>query len=145
MSERPKPTRLSTAPALPGRRLRPTRIPSQNDSTIPPIARRASLSKAPAPKTSQRTSKTSQKLVVLPSEVQTKPIVEEDDDNLGYETDAGIRVVKSESERMNKEQRKRAGCSRLTAYCMSDHLKMKLLATFLKSKHRFSSLAAAMS
>ncbi|KAJ4473120.1 DUF155-domain-containing protein [Lentinula aciculospora] len=108
----------------------------------PSVARRGSISglstvTAGALK-SQRTSKTSQKLVVLPSAPQTKPIPGDDDDDvLGYETDAGIRMRdhKSEAERMSKEQRKRAGIKRITAYCIAESLKMKLLASFLKREH----------
>ncbi|KAF9073122.1 hypothetical protein BDP27DRAFT_1216439, partial [Rhodocollybia butyracea] len=88
---------------------------------------------------SQRTSKTSQKLVVLPSAPQTKPLAGEDDDDdvLGYETDAGVRMRdhKSQAERMSKDQRKRAGIKRITAYCIAESFKMKLLASFLKREH----------
>ena len=83
----------------------------------------------------QRTSKTSQKLVVLPSAPQTKPIPEEDGPH-GYETDAGIiKERKSEGERMNKEERKKAGFKRLTAYCVAQSFNMKLLASFLRREH----------
>ncbi|KAJ3985368.1 hypothetical protein F5890DRAFT_1409542 [Lentinula detonsa] len=53
---------------------------------------------------SQRNSKTSQKLVVLPSAPQTKPILGEDKDIFGYETDAGIRMrdYKSQADRMSR-------------------------------------------
>lgn len=82
----------------------------------------------------QRTSKTSQKLVVLPSAPQTKPLPEEDDH--GYETDAGIiKERKSEGERMGKEQRKKAGFNRLTAYCVAESFNMRLLASFLRREH----------
>ena len=82
-----------------------------------------------------RTSKTSQKLVVLPSDPQTKPIPEEDGPH-GYETDAGIiKERKNEGERMSKEQRKRAGFRRLTAYCVAQGFNMKLLASFLRREH----------
>ncbi|KAJ3738330.1 hypothetical protein DFH05DRAFT_1570313 [Lentinula detonsa] len=47
---------------------------------------------------SQRTSETSQKLVVLPSAPQTKPIPGEDEDVFGYETDAGIRMCDYKSQ-----------------------------------------------
>lgn len=94
--------------------------------------RQASVS---APK-AQRTSKTSQKLVVLPSDPQTKPFA--DADTLGYETDAGVHVreAKSEAERMSKDQRKRAGFKRLTAYCIAEAFKIKALAGFLKREHK---------
>ena len=82
-----------------------------------------------------RTSKTSQKLVVLPSDPQTKPPPEEDGPH-GYETDAGIfKERKNEGERMSKEQRKRAGFRRLTAYCVAQGFNMKLLASFLRREH----------
>lgn len=82
----------------------------------------------------QRTSKTSQKLVVLPLAPQTKPLPEEGDH--GYETDAGIiKERKSEGERMGKEQRQKAGFNRLTAYCVAESFNMKLLASFLRREH----------
>lgn len=85
----------------------------------------------------QRTSKTTQKLVLLPSAPQTKPLPVDEDEELqhGYETDRGVRDVKSEGERMSKEQRQKAGFSRITAYCVSEGFKMKLLASFLKREH----------
>ena len=82
-----------------------------------------------------RTSKTSQKLVLLPSAPQTKPFPEEDEPH-GYETDAGvIKERKNEGERMSKDQRKRAGFNRLTAYCVAESFNMKLLASFLRREH----------
>ncbi|PBK79902.1 DUF155-domain-containing protein [Armillaria gallica] len=102
-------------------------------------ARRASVSSAAKV---QRTSKTSQKLVVLPSAPQTKPFLADDDEDLtlGYETDAGVKVreYKSEAERMSKEQRHRAGYKRLTAYCVAEVFNMKLLASYLKREHNVS-------
>ncbi|KAG0696598.1 hypothetical protein DFH29DRAFT_950404 [Suillus ampliporus] len=85
----------------------------------------------------QRTSKTTQKLVLLPSAPQTKPLrIGVSDDTLGYETDAGVvREYKSAGERMSKEQRKRAGYKRITAYCIAEELRMKLLTSFLKREH----------
>jgi uncharacterized Rmd1/YagE family protein len=51
--------------------------------------------------------------------------------NHGYETDAGIiKERKNEGERMSKEQRKKAGFNRLTAYCVAESFNMKLLASF---------------
>jgi hypothetical protein len=93
-----------------------------------------------------RTSKTTEKLVLLPSAPQTKPLVPplgiaypgapEDDVLLGYETDAGpVREYKSAAERMSKEQREKAGYKRITAYCVAEGIKMKLLAGFLKREH----------
>lgn len=56
----------------------------------------------------QRTSKTSQKLVVLPSAPQTEPLLLNSLQDLthGHETDAGIKEYKSEAEKMTKQQRK---------------------------------------
>lgn len=89
-----------------------------------------------APK-AQRSSKTAHKLVLLPSAPQTKPLPPEDDEEVlhGYETDYGVRDQKSAGERMSKEQREKAGFKRITAYCVADGFKMKLLASFLKREH----------
>lgn len=146
---RPEPTiRLPSASQLPASRqtrqlksrISSLKVPRNPDGQATGPSRRASISGLTTAGTSksQRTSKTSQKLVVLPSAPQTKPIPgEEDDDVLGYETDAGVRMRdhKSEAERMSKDQRKRAGIKRITAYCIADSFKMKLLASFLKREH----------
>lgn len=71
--------------------------------------------------------------MVLPSAPQTKPF--EDDIIHGYETDAGVREYKSEAERMSKVDRKKAGFKRLTAYCVAEAFRTKLLASFLKREH----------
>ncbi|KAJ7918764.1 hypothetical protein B0H13DRAFT_1991612 [Mycena leptocephala] len=86
------------------------------------------------------TPQTSQKLVVLPSAPQTKPLLADEDEDLafGYETDTGVREYKSQAERMTKEQRKRAGFRRITVYCICESLKMKLLSSFLKREHNVS-------
>jgi uncharacterized Rmd1/YagE family protein len=99
--------------------------------------RRASVSGLTAAPKTQRTSKTIQKLVVLPSAPQTRPLIpsDEEDLTLGLETDGGVREYKSEAERMTKEQRKQAGFKRITAYCVAESFKMKLLASFLKREH----------
>ncbi|KAF7308667.1 DUF155 domain-containing protein [Mycena chlorophos] len=103
----------------------------------PAIQRRGSVSGLAGGPKAQRTSKTSQKLVVLPSAPQTKPLQDEDGEDLafGYETDTGIREYKSAAERMTKDQRKRAGYKRITAYCVSEALNAKLLTAFLKREH----------
>lgn len=36
---------------------------------------------------------------------------------------------------MGKEQRKKAGFNRLTAYCVAESFNMKLLASFLRREH----------
>ncbi|KXN92159.1 Sporulation protein RMD8 [Leucoagaricus sp. SymC.cos] len=127
-----------------GRRRPPTRLASLGTSNQrlsgPPSGlhnRRASVSGLTAAPKAQRTSKTTQKLVVLPSAPQTRPLVpsDEEDLTLGYVTDGGIREYKSEAERMTKEQRKQAGFRRLTAYCVAESFNMKLLASFLKREH----------
>ncbi|KAG1736074.1 uncharacterized protein EDB91DRAFT_1142616 [Suillus paluster] len=103
-----------------------------------PAPRRTSVSGLAATgQKAQRTSKTTQKLVLLPSAPQTKPLrIGVSDDILGYETDAGVvREYKSAGERMSKEQRKRAGYKRITAYCIAEELRMKLLASLLKREH----------
>lgn len=84
----------------------------------------------------QRTSKTSQKLVVLPSEPQKKPLVAENEAE--YEDPLDIEHRRSPGERMNKEQRKRAGYKRLAAYCIADGIKTKSTAAFLKREHSVS-------
>jgi len=108
-------------------------------SRSPALAgRRASVSGlASTSQKAQRTSKTIQKLVLLPSAPQTRPFpTSVSDDILGYETNAGVvREYKSAGERMSKEQRKRAGYKRITAYCIAEELRMKLLAGFLKREH----------
>ncbi|KAH8987844.1 DUF155-domain-containing protein [Lactarius akahatsu] len=100
-------------------------VSSQTGSTKPPAA--------------QRTSKTHQRLVELPSDPQTRPLPTEggeDDAIHGYETDAGVvRENKSAAERMTKAERRRAGCRRITAYWLADGFRMKLLANFLKREH----------
>ncbi|KAF7294484.1 DUF155 domain-containing protein [Mycena kentingensis (nom. inval.)] len=130
---RPEYARLpSNSQSASTRRNRPPRVSGAPQAAPPPNVRRASVSGL-APKV-QRTSKTSQKLVVLPSAPQTKPL-QEDDEALGYETDAGVREYKSAGERMTKEQRKRAGFKRITAYCVCETFNAKLLASFLKREH----------
>ncbi|KAH7910268.1 hypothetical protein BJ138DRAFT_1153293 [Hygrophoropsis aurantiaca] len=130
-------TTSSTKPLLPTARHR-SRVghPHISSNTNPAlVTRRASVSGLTTPK-AQRTSKTTQKLVVLPSAPQTKPLIaDNEDDFLGYERDAGVREYKSDAERMSKEQRKRAGFKRITAYCIAEAFKSKLLASFLKREH----------
>ncbi|KAF8068759.1 hypothetical protein FPV67DRAFT_1624813 [Lyophyllum atratum] len=138
MSSKPAagPIRLPSSAKLPGRRRPPTRLATGNAGDDKArAARRASLNSG-GPK-AQRTSKTSQKLVVLPSAPQTKPLLADVDEDLtlGYETGTGVREYKSQAERMSKEQRKDAGFKRITAYCVAESFKTKLLATFLKREH----------
>jgi uncharacterized Rmd1/YagE family protein len=103
-------------------------------------SRRVSVTGLTSENKVKRTSKTTQKLVVLPSAPQTKTLVtdEENDLTLGHETDGGIREYKSTPERMTKDQRKLAGYKRITAYCIAESFKMTLLSTFLKREHNVS-------
>ncbi|KAG8933374.1 hypothetical protein FRC03_000514 [Tulasnella sp. 419] len=109
-----------------------TPSPSILPSSLP-----TKIANAPSQKT-QRTSKTSQKLVVLPSEPQTRPLPDE------LRTDGQVSAPgavththehRSEGEKMGKEERQRAGFKRLTAYCVAGGFRMKLLAAFLKREH----------
>lgn len=77
----------------------------------------------------QRTSKVSQKLVVLPSEPQTRPLT---DDH------APADHHRSEGERMSKEEREKNGYRRLTAYSVAEGYRSKALAAFLKREHGVS-------
>ncbi|KAJ3571952.1 hypothetical protein NP233_g3422 [Leucocoprinus birnbaumii] len=125
------------------RRRPPTRLPSLGTSgqRLPGGSgvsnRRASVSGLTAAPKTQRTSKTVHKLVELPSAPQTRPLIpsDEEDLTLGVVTDGGIQEYKSEAERMTKEQREQAGFKRLTAYCVAESFRMKLLASFLKREH----------
>ncbi|TFK21139.1 DUF155-domain-containing protein [Coprinopsis marcescibilis] len=92
---------------------------------------------APLPKP-QRTTKTSQKLVVLPSAPQTKPLAQQLvllDEEQETSDDASHPQYKSAAERMTKDERKKAGYKRITAYCIAEGFKMKVLAGFLKREH----------
>ncbi|KAJ3559389.1 hypothetical protein NM688_g379 [Phlebia brevispora] len=136
----PNPGRPPAASLFP----RPKRAISSTG--IRPQIRRASVSALPRtgaihtvsgqPK-AQRTSKTSHRLVELPSAPQTRPLPPDEEEQFqhGYETDRGVRDVKSEGERMSKEQRRKAGFKRITAYCVAEGFKMNILASFLKREH----------
>ncbi|KAN0084336.1 putative ACR, YagE family COG1723 domain containing protein [Tylopilus felleus] len=135
----PQPTLPSARPAY--RRPPQPRIPSHAhpQSTLKPKPATAVNGKP------LRTSKTTEKLVFLPSAPQTRPLLVSpgvgypgapEEDVLGYETDAGlVREHKSAAERMSKAQREKAGYNRITAYCVAEGTKMKLLAGFLKREH----------
>ncbi|KAG8920977.1 hypothetical protein FRC01_000495 [Tulasnella sp. 417] len=104
----------------------------------------------PPAKSAQRTTKISQKLVVLPSEPQTAPLPEElrpgrgDADDEGPPRASGPLPYpkhhdhRSEGERMTKEERQRAGYRRLTAYCVAEGFRLKLLLAYLKREHGVS-------
>lgn len=137
-----KPSSSSTLPIVNKRAKNPpalsTGAPAANISSPkrPSAARR--LSTAGGAK-ALRTSKTSQKLVVLPSAPQTKPLQvtdDEDDDAANALPDGRAhREYKSAGERLNKSERKRAGYKRLTTYCIAEAFAMKVLAGFLKREH----------
>lgn len=135
----PQPALSSARPTY--RRPTQPRIPSHTRSPTAPKPKPTTVANGKP----LRTSKTTGKLVLLPSAPQTKPLLvppgaaypgAPEEDVLGYETDAGIvREYKSAAERMNKAQREKAGYSRITAYCLAEEMKMKLLAGFLKREH----------
>jgi uncharacterized Rmd1/YagE family protein len=50
-------------------------------------------------------------------------------------TEKLVREYKSAAERMSKAQREKTGYNRITAYCLAEEMKMKLLAGFLKREH----------
>lgn len=107
-------------------------------STPPALTSAAAGGTKPA--ATQRTSKTHQRLVELPSDPQTRPHRAEqgeDDAIHGYETDNGVRMreQKSATERMTKAERRRAGCRRITAYWLADGVRLKLLGSFLRREH----------
>jgi hypothetical protein len=72
-----------------------------------------------------RTSKTSQKHVDLPTAAQDAPLPDDD-------------VQRSLGERLSSEQRDEAGYQRLTAYHVCDEFNTGLLSTFLKREHAVS-------
>lgn len=134
----------SDRPALLNRR--PSRsLPGASSSSKPPrdttSAAQVSTSSSGRSLTSSkpaRTSKTTQKLVLLPEQPQTLPLPTLDEDDAhGYETDAGVKVRehKSVGERMSKSERRKAGYRRITALKVCQSFKMKLLASFLKREH----------
>ena len=147
MSQKPSllsTSRLPSNPHVPGRRKPAARFASLGlppnrgaSSSGPSLSRRASVAGLTSGPKSQRSSKTTHKLVVLPSAPQTRPFLA-DDLTLGHETDGGVREYKSQAERMSKLQRKEAGYKRITAYCVAESFKMKLLSSFLKREHNVS-------
>jgi len=150
MSQKPgllSTSRLPSNSHLPGRRKPAARfaslgLPANRNalSSGPSLSRRASVAGLTSGPKSQRSSKTTHKLVVLPSAPQTRPFLTdvEDDLTLGHETVGGVREYKSQAERMSKLQRKEAGYKRITAYCVAESFKMKLLSSFLKREHNVS-------
>lgn len=132
--------------------------PSGQLPTVAPQLGKA-LKAAAGPRGQKRSTKTSQKLIELPSGPQTKPFVDGDSEEedwpheypgsevgefIGDEeqrrlglgrTRKRLREYRSAGERMTKDQRKNAGYKRLTAYCVAEGFKMNLLKMFLKREH----------
>ncbi|CAE6470274.1 unnamed protein product [Rhizoctonia solani] len=136
MASKPIPQRRTSTPMAGLSRLRASHLPPIPETrAYTPRRATTALPLASAMKP-QRTSKTSQKLVVLPSDVQVQPLPPSREpltDGEGPSTFDGHH--RSEGERMGKEQRQRAGYKRLTAYCVADAFRMKLLSAFLKREH----------
>ena len=108
-------------------------------SGLQPIQKKSTQKLTNPAAKAQRTSKTSQKLVVLPSEPQKKPFPLPDEEVISeIAEDVALEDRRSPGERMNKEQRKKAGYKRLTAYCIADGIKTKATAAFLKREHGVS-------
>ncbi|KAF9530287.1 hypothetical protein CPB83DRAFT_851313 [Crepidotus variabilis] len=157
-----------TVPHLPARRKPISRLASLSapgkrhggvssiGMSMPPMTRRASVTGLTSGPKSQRSSKTTHKLVVLPSAPQTRPLPternsyggppggpgrnQESEDDLAFQlTSSGLResnMYKSTAEKMSKDQRKEAGYKRITAYCVAaESFRMGLLAGFLKREH----------
>ncbi|EIM19865.1 DUF155-domain-containing protein [Wallemia mellicola CBS 633.66] len=87
-----------------------------------------------------RTSKVTQKHVLLPDEIQTRPLPYEEarrpptnieQQQQQEEVEARFRLA----ERMSKEERENEGHHRLTAYAVGERYKMKSLAAFSKREH----------
>lgn len=128
----------------------PTLQSIPESSVLPPAARRAPLLRSltgsstssnssrangngnqhvQQSKPNQRTSKASQKLVVLPSEPQTAKL-----DGVQKE-EISSADYRSDGERMPKAERQRASYRRITAYSTAEGFRLKLLAAFLKREH----------
>ena len=134
----PPPKRRSSAP-VPSllSRARSSISPGE----VPQLVRRPSGPKilsTPIGQKNQRTSKTSHRHVELPIAPQTKPLPGEsgdEDDSETLVTVKGTRDYKTVGERMSKSERNKSGYRRLTAYCISESFRTKLLAAFLRREH----------
>ncbi|GAB1524005.1 Sad1-interacting factor 3 [Rhizoctonia solani] len=137
MASKPIPQRRTSTSMAGLGRLRASHLPPIPETrAYTPRRSTTSIPLAAASKP-QRTSKTSQKLVVLPSDVQVQPLPPSREPQAdGREGPSGLgNDHRSEGERMGKEQRQRAGYKRLTAYCIAESFRMKLLTAFLKREH----------
>lgn len=135
MSRQPTSRRVSAPITIPGALGLSRSLQSIPEATR---ARRSSLSLLTSPtipnaaaQKASRMSKLSQRLVVLPSEPQTRPFPDE----ISGEVRAPSQDVRSEGERMSKAERHRAGYSRMTAYSVAEGIKMRHLVAFLKREH----------
>ncbi|CAE6423574.1 unnamed protein product [Rhizoctonia solani] len=137
MASKPVPKRRTSTPMAGLGRLRASHLPPIPETRAYTPRRATTTLPLAATHKPQRTSKTSQKLVVLPSDVQVQPLPHTrefpGDGGEGPSTLGG--ELRSEGERMSKEQRQRGGYRRLTAYCIADSFRMKLLTAFLKREH----------
>jgi uncharacterized Rmd1/YagE family protein len=136
MANRPPPQRKSSTTMAGLGRLRVSHLPPIPETRAYTPRRPTTSLPLSAGSKPQRTSKTSQKLVVLPSAVQIQPLPPSREplaDGEGPSSSTG--EGRSEGERMSKEQRQRSGCRRLTAYCVAEGFRMKLLSAFLKREH----------
>ncbi|KAJ1310947.1 hypothetical protein OPQ81_009459 [Rhizoctonia solani] len=138
MASKPVPQRRTSTPMAGLGRLRASHLPPIPETRAYTPRRATSTLPLGSATKPQRTSKTSQKLVVLPSDAQVKPLPRSReslvDGGEGPSTFTGDHH-RSEGERMGKEQRQRAGYKRLTAYCVANAFRMKLLTAFLKREH----------
>ncbi len=134
----------------------PAHIRSSTAPRIPSPLGKGTPSRPTQPKQSlpARTSKTTQRHVLLPEEPQTKPLpaslhtpaarapprrspssggvstlVDEEEPGSPSEHD------RTEAEKLTKSQREDAGLPRLTAYATAEGYRMKLLQAFLKREH----------
>lgn len=116
---------------------------SQRRLTTPSFIGRGTPPRA-APKQSLpvRTSKLTQKHVLLPDEIQTRPLLHEESSRppTDQEREAELLHHAAEArfkaaERMSKEERENEGYKRLTAYAVGERYKMKTLAAFCKREH----------
>lgn len=140
--------RTSTAPRIPSPlgRGTPNRVAPGVSATNP--ATKTTPGTAPV----KRTSKMSQKHVLLPEEPQTKPMPASamnhppasaparspsawQSESLTTAVEEDRTDERTEAEKMSKSQREEAGLPRLTAYATADGYKTKLLQAFLKREH----------
>jgi hypothetical protein len=126
----------------------PAHLRASTAPRIPSPLGRGTPSK-PQPKQSfpVRTSKLTQKHVLLPEEIQTRPLGSANvpttppprysstsESNTGTSTTYDEHE-RTDAEKMSKSQRQEAGLPRLTAYATAESYRIKLLQAFLKREH----------